>query len=76
MKLSLFIILVVCLGCSKNAYKIDKSVKLEPQFSLDATQFANEGMIIRSCTEFEKVSFADSSSAVETIKTKKDSIKT
>ena len=74
MKLSLLIILFVCLGCSKNTYQIDKNAKLEPRFSLDATQFANEDVIIRSCTEFEKVTFTDEGSVVETIKTEKDSI--
>ncbi|MDR6966813.1 hypothetical protein J2X31_000811 [Flavobacterium arsenatis] len=75
MKLSLFIIIFVCLGCSKNVYQIDKNAKLEPQFSLDATQFSNEDVIIRSCMKLEKVVFlSDHKSNEEEIKTKKESI--
>lgn len=61
MKLSIVIFLFLCLGCSKKTYQIDKSVKLEPQYSLDATQFSNEDVVIRSCTKFEKVVVAKDS---------------
>lgn len=78
MKLSIFILLLLCLGCSKKSYQIDKNVKIE-SLSLDASQFANESGIIRSVMKLKNDStnvivLNNKDRTVNTIETKKDSV--
>ena len=83
MKLSIFILLLLCLGCSKKSYQIesyqiDKNVKIE-SLSLDASQFANESGIIRSVMKLKNDStnvivLNNKDRTVNAIEIKKDSV--